>query len=128
MNWYAFFSAAGGGLLAGLILYGVDHWLRQRRSESAWERERGIYTKQIEDLYADNRDLRDRMFQSKGFAPTGIDSTEKYIETQAEKKEQTEKVRKNGKPPVGPLEKRVAQWTKEDRADKERGVDVTSIH
>lgn len=126
MNWAIFFSAAGGGLLAGLILAVVDHLLRQRRSKSSWERERGMYAAHIEELRADKKEALDRLYQSHGHAPTGVDVAEQYVEKKAEQKAEFDYTKKNGKRPAGPLEKRIDKWTREDRADKERGVDVTS--
>lgn len=94
-------------------------------SASVWViRQSYVFT--IDGLRTDNKDLRDRLFQSKGLPPTGVNVTEQYQEKQAEKKVATETAKKNGKPPAGPLERRVALWTAKDRADRERGIDLTS--
>lgn len=117
MIWQALIYA-----LCMFAVYELATW-RERKNWKVTERSLLIY---IESLKADKKEAWDRLYQSKGYAPTGIDITAQYVEKQAEKKERVEDVRKNGKPPIGPLERRVADWTKKDRADVSRGVDLTS--
>lgn len=103
-------------------VYELATW-RERKNWKAVERGLLIY---IESLKADKKEAWDRLYQSKGYAPTGIDITEQYVEKQAEKKERVEDIRKNGKPPIGPLEKWQDKMKRKDRADVARGVDLTS--
>jgi hypothetical protein len=83
------------------------------------------YLHTIDGLRADNKDLRDRLFQKNALPPSGVDLTEKYEERQ-------ERIQaRMGEPnppkrPTGPLEKLTAQWTEQDRNLAERkNIDAT---
>lgn len=71
-----------------------------------------------------NKDLLDRLFQSKGLPPTGVNVAETYIE-----KKQAEKQRRDAEGPnrkITTLEKVRERFKIRDRADVASGVDVTS--
>lgn len=83
------------------------------------------YKYTIDGLRADNKDLRDRLFQKNALPPSGVDLTEKYEERQ-------ERIRtQQGEPsqtkrPKGPIEKFTAKMAEKDRILVERkGVDAT---
>ncbi len=108
--------------LCMFAVYELALW-RERKNWKIVERSLLIY---IESLKADKKEAWDRLYQSKGYAPTGIDVTEQYVEKQAEKADHADDVRKNGKPPIGPLEKWQDKMKRKDRIDASKGVDLTS--
>lgn len=108
--------------LCMFAVYELATW-RERKNWKVIERGLLIY---IESLKVDKKEAWDRLYQSKGYAPTGINITEQYVEKQAEKKEHSDDVRRNGKPPAGPLEKWQDKMKTKDRMDANKGVDLTS--
>lgn len=82
------------------------------------------YRATMADLRADNKDLRDRLFQSKALPPSGIDLTEKY-----EERQERERARRDDHPrkkPPGPIEQLTDRWTQDDRAKaNQKNVDAT---
>lgn len=83
------------------------------------------YKKQIEGLWADNKDLRDRLFQKNNIPPSGVDLTEKYVARQ-----EAEQARRNDPNPqkkqLGPIEQLASKWAADDRNKVERqNVDAT---
>ena len=81
------------------------------------------YRGMIQNLVQDNKDLRDRLFQSRGLPPSGVNVTEAYIEKKGEQRREFGQRKTKGH--RGPLEKLTASFTKQDLADKEQGLDVT---
>jgi hypothetical protein len=81
------------------------------------------YIHTIDGLRADNKDLRDRLFQSKAMPPSGINLTEKYEAKQEREKAQ----RENPKPKaLGPIEQLEKRWTEDDRNKADRlNIDAT---
>lgn len=83
------------------------------------------YSLTVEGLRADNKDLRDRLFQKNNIPPSGVDLTEKY-----EERQERERERRNDPNPqkkaLGPIEQLTDRWTKDDRDKVERkNVDAT---
>lgn len=79
----------------------------------------------IDGLRADNKDLRDRLFQKNALPPSGVDLTEKYEERQERIKQQQGEPNQ-GRRPKGPIEKLTAKWTRDDRNLSERkNIDAT---
>lgn len=83
------------------------------------------YIHTIDGLRADNKDLRDRLFQKNALPPSGVDLTEKY-----EERQERERVRLADpslpKRPKGPIEKLTRDWTEKDRTLVERkNIDAT---
>lgn len=83
------------------------------------------YRHTIDGLRADNKDLRDRLFQKNALPPSGVDLTEKYEQRQ-------ERINAGmGDRPVkpkalGPIEKLESEWTEKDRRLVERkNIDAT---
>ena len=78
------------------------------------------YRSVIDRQAEDNRDLRDRLFLSRGQPPTKTNIPEKYEERQQEKKESQAKKSTS----IGPLEKLKSRWTKEDVKAADKGESV----
>lgn len=79
----------------------------------------------VDGLRADNKDLRDRLFQKNALPPSGVDLTEKY-----EERQERERVRREEMGPIprnkGPLAKLTQKWTESDRTLVERrNIDAT---
>lgn len=85
----------------------------------------GTYTLTINSLQADNKDLLDRLFQSKAMAPSGVDLTEVYEERKKNDREHKERTQGKHIPP-GPLERLEAKWKEKDLKAADQGVDLTS--
>lgn len=81
------------------------------------------HTHTIDGLRADNKELRDRLFQSKAMAPSGVDLTEVYEERKLKDREHKE--HSGEKLPPGPLERLEAKWKKKDLQAAEQGLDYT---
>lgn len=106
----------------------VFHWLEGRRiasREKAWEKEALAYERAIERLYADNKDLRDRLFGSKAMPPSDVDLTEVYEERKLKDREHKEKTKGQHIPP-GPLERQVEKWKEKDLKAAAGGIDLTT--
>ena len=83
------------------------------------------YIHTIDGLRADNKDLRDRLFQKNALPPSGVDLTEKYEERQGRIQARMSEPNPQ-KRPSGPIEKLTAKWTADDRRLAERkNVDLT---
>lgn len=83
------------------------------------------YRHTIDGLRADNKDLRDRLFQKNALPPSGIDLTEKY-EARQERINAQQTDPNRPKRPVGPIEKLESNWTEKDRVLVERrNIDAT---
>lgn len=83
-----------------------------------------VYIYVIDGLRADNKDLRDRLFQSKALPPSGINLTEKYEARQERIREE----KQDPKKPLanGPIERLEAQWKEKDlHLANTRHVDAT---
>lgn len=84
-----------------------------------------VYSRVIDTLSADNIDLRNRLFISRGQPPSGVNVTAQY-----EEKKEVERVRReNTEPrhrPNGPLDRIRSVWKEKDLSAKSHGVDVTS--
>jgi hypothetical protein len=83
-----------------------------------------VYSRVIDTLSADNIDLRNRLFISKGQPPTGIDVTAQY-----EEKKEVERVRRQSDPQkksANPLQRIRDGWKQKDQAAAAKGVDITS--
>ena len=83
------------------------------------------YTLTFEGLRADNKDLRDRLFQKNNQPPSGVDLTEKY-----EARQEREQARRNDPNPpkkqLGPLEQLHNRWEGDDRHKADRlNLDAT---
>lgn len=93
-------------------------------SGAVWSIHRA-YRHTIDGLRADNKDLRDRLFQKNALPPSGVDLTEKYEQRQERVAAQQQEPQR-GKKPLGPIEKLAAGWTEKDRQLVERhNVDAT---
>ena len=83
------------------------------------------YLHTIDGLRADNKDLRDRLFQKNALPPSGVDLTEKY-EARQERINAGMGDRPIKPKPLGPIEKVEADWTEKDRRLVERkNIDAT---
>ena len=83
------------------------------------------YVHTIDGLRADNKDLRDRLFQKNALPPSGVDLTEKY-EARQERINAGQQDPQRGKKPLGPIEKLEAGWAEKDRRQVERkNIDAT---
>lgn len=87
---------------------------------SIWQID-SVYRSTIESLRADNKDLRDRLFQSKAMSPSGVNVTEQYIERKEQEKIEPKSRRKKS---TGPIEELTSKWTKSDRKLADKGVSV----
>lgn len=108
------------------VAWGFNHWLEGRRfttRECAWEKQILAYEREIERLYNDNKDLRDRLFQSKAMPPSGVDLTEVYEERKQAGREHKEHSGK--KLPPGPIERLEAKWKEKDLKAAQGGIDYT---
>ena len=86
-----------------------------------WRLNRDIVT----GLRAENKELRDRLYQKNALPPSGIDLTEKYEERQERIQARMESPNQ-GRRPAGPIEKLTAKWTEQDRVLVERNnIDAT---
>lgn len=79
----------------------------------------------VDGLRADNKDLKDRLFQKNALPPSGVDLTEKY-----EEKQERERIRREDQNPPqrpkGPLQQLTKRWTESDRSLVERrNIDAT---
>jgi hypothetical protein len=84
------------------------------------------YIHTIDGLRADNKDLRDRLFQKNALPPSGVDLTEKYEERQERIQASLGDRPMMPKQPKGPIEKLTAKWTEKDRTLVERkNIDAT---
>lgn len=85
------------------------------------------YRHTIDGLRADNKDLRDRLFQKNALPPSGVDLTEKY-----EQRQERLNVQRDDPNPIvrsaDPLKQVRERWKKKDLAAAERGIDVTNPH
>lgn len=79
----------------------------------------------VDGLRAENRELRDRLYQKNALPPSQIDLSEKYKERQERINSQmTEPNPKRVS--KGPIEKLTAKWTEKDRTLVERkNIDAT---
>ena len=83
------------------------------------------YIHVIDGLRNDNKDLRDRLFQSKALPPSGIDLTEKYEEKVERERERRDNPRPEKKT-LGPIEQLEQRWAKDDRNKADRlNIDAT---
>ena len=83
------------------------------------------YRLTIDGLRSDNKDLRDRLFQSKALPPSGVDLTEKY-EARQERINAHQGEQPRGKKALGPIEQLEARWTEKDRTLADRkNIDAT---
>lgn len=125
MNWNVIAS-----VIITIAAWAVFHWLESRRfatRERDWEKQIAAYEKAIDRLYADNKDLRDRMYQSKAQPPSGVDLTQAYEERKEIAREQKAKDENSGKKRIaGPLERIVDKWKEKDlKAAAEKNIDLT---
>ena len=82
------------------------------------------YIHTIDGLRADNKDLRDRLFQKNALPPSGIDLTEKY-EARQERINAQQQDPQRSKKPLGPIEKLAEKFKQKDRALADRNIDAT---
>lgn len=83
------------------------------------------YVSQIEGLRADNKDLRDRLFQKNNLPPSEVNLTEKY-EEKAERERERRTNPRAEKKTLGPIEQLEARWTKDDQNKTNRlNIDAT---
>lgn len=123
MNWETVFAIA-----ATVAAWGFFHWLEGKRfasREAAWEKQILAYEREIERIYGDNKDLRDRLFGSKAMPPSSVDLTEVYEERKKNDREHKERTKGNALPP-GPLERLEAKWKEKDLKAAESGIDLTT--
>jgi hypothetical protein len=82
------------------------------------------YRHTIDGLRADNKDLRDRLFQKNALPPSGVDLTEKYEQRQERLNTQQQEPQRGKK--LGPIEKFEADMREKDhRLVERRNVDAT---
>ena len=82
------------------------------------------YIHVIDGLRADNKDLRDRLFQKNALPPSGVDLTEKYEARNERERERRDNPRE--KKPLGPIEQLAERWASDDRVKMERrNIDAT---
>lgn len=125
MSWESLAGGFIGSLASSIVAYYLfDRWFKQWQSKAEWEKARNVYERQISRVDADNKDLRDRLFQSKAMPPSDVDLTEVYEERK--KNEREHKERSGGKHlPPGPLERVVEKWKNKDLKAADQGVDLT---
>jgi hypothetical protein len=107
--------------------WAVFHCLEGKRfasREAAWGQQILAYEREIERLYSDNKDLRDRLFGSKAMPPSDIDLTQVYEERKKNEREHKEQTKGKHVPP-GALERIAEKWKAKDLQAADRGEDLT---
>lgn len=85
-----------------------------------WQ-QRAHYESLLSDARSDNKDLRDRLFLSRGLAPSGVDERQRFLQKRAESDE-----RRRSAPPkaetIGPQQ---AAWAEmEEKRKRREGTSV----
>lgn len=86
---------------------------------------RSVYERAIAVLTADNIDLRNRLFISKGQAPSGVDVTAQYVEKAEERKVASDERKRTGPKSPGVLPRWKQEMVKKDLSKAENGLDLT---